>query len=71
MGGENRQTSLNPIKGYSDKAECTGAPAYLEPNSQSLQEPIEGLSLLALSATINMLKNSDNHSNPAKQWFNL
>jgi len=29
-------------------------PAYLEPNSGSLQKPIEGLSLLALSTTISM-----------------
>jgi hypothetical protein len=28
--------------------------AYLEPNSQSLQKPIEGLSLLALSITNQM-----------------
>src|SRR3990170_3863802 len=46
MGGENRQNSLNQGTGYSSKAECTGAPAYLEPNSNTMQKPIEGLPVL-------------------------
>ena len=47
MGGENRQTSLNQGTGYSSKAKCTGTPAYLEPNSNGMQKPIGGLSVLA------------------------
>jgi len=43
VGGEIQQTSLNRNMGYSDKAHCTGNPAYLEPNSNSMQKPIEGL----------------------------
>ena len=30
--------------GYSDKAQRTGNHAYLEPNSSSMQKPVEGLS---------------------------
>jgi hypothetical protein len=36
------------------KAQCTGNPAYLEPNRDSLQKPIGGLSVLALFTTKNM-----------------
>jgi len=35
-----------------------GAPAHLEPNRDSIQKSIEGLSVLALSTTNRMLKNS-------------
>jgi hypothetical protein len=45
LGGENQQTSLNHSKGYSIKAQLTGNPAYLEPNSDSMQKPIEGPSI--------------------------
>jgi hypothetical protein len=31
--------------------------AYLAPNSSSLQKPVEGLSVMALSVAISMLKN--------------
>ena len=34
---------MNHETGYSDKAQCTGKPAYLEPNSDTMQEPIGGL----------------------------
>jgi hypothetical protein len=34
--------SVNRRAGYSDKAQFTGKPAYLEPFSDSLQEPEEG-----------------------------
>jgi hypothetical protein len=61
MGGENQRGSLNRITGYSEKAQCTGNPAYLEPNSQSMQKPIGGRSLLAFSAFKSMLKNQDKH----------
>jgi hypothetical protein len=43
LGGEIQQTSLNRNTGYSDQTHCTGNPAYLEPNSGSLQKPIEGV----------------------------
>jgi hypothetical protein len=42
-GGENQQVSLNHTTRYSIKAHRKGT-AYLEPNSDSLQKPIEGLS---------------------------
>jgi len=56
-GGESQRASLNRFLGYSIYAQFTGKPAYLPPNRDSLQKPIGGLSLLALSATISMLKN--------------
>jgi hypothetical protein len=69
VGGETQQTSLNSSTGYSDKAKGTGKPAYLEPNSNSMQKPIEGAirvcfaetiedrsPVLAVSSTIRMLK---------------
>jgi len=43
LGGEIQQGSLNQVTGYSEKAQRTGKPSYLEPNSNSLQKPIEGL----------------------------
>jgi len=43
-GGEVQRGSLTQFSGYSVKAQCTGARSYLEPNSGSLQKPIEGLS---------------------------
>jgi hypothetical protein len=52
MGGENQQNSLNQGAGYSSKAECTGAPAYLKPNSQSMQKPVGGLSRVCFTETI-------------------
>jgi hypothetical protein len=44
LGGETHRNSLNYASGYSKKAQ----PSYLEPNSSSMQKPIEALSLLAL-----------------------
>jgi len=43
VGGENQQGSLIKVTGYSVTAHCTGKPAYLEPNSNSMQKPIGGL----------------------------
>ena len=43
LGGERHRESVSHVTGYSAKAQCTGNPAYLEPNSQSLQKPIEGV----------------------------
>jgi hypothetical protein len=51
VGGENQQTSLNSSTGYSVEAECTGKPAYLEPNSNSMQKPIGGRS--RIGCTVN------------------
>jgi hypothetical protein len=39
MGGESQKASLNQATGYSDRAHL----AYLEPNSQSMQKPVEGV----------------------------
>jgi len=44
LGGETQQISLNRKMGYSAKAQFTVKPSYLEPNSDSMQKPIEGLS---------------------------
>jgi hypothetical protein len=44
LGGESQRASLNQVTGYSEKAQCTGKPAYLEPISGSLQKPVGGLS---------------------------
>jgi len=38
LGGENQKASQNHTSGYSGKAR----PAYLEPNSESMQKPIGG-----------------------------
>jgi hypothetical protein len=43
MGGESQKASLNQVTGYSTYAHCIGKPSYLEPNSGSLQKPIEGV----------------------------
>jgi hypothetical protein len=48
MGGESQKASLNQVTGYSKKAQRTGNPAYLPPNSQPMQKPVEGLSAQAL-----------------------
>jgi hypothetical protein len=42
-GGERQRSSVGSDTGYSEKAQCTGKPAYLEPNSNSMQKPIGGL----------------------------
>jgi hypothetical protein len=47
MGGENQQDSLNRFSGYSKKAQISGKPSYLEPNSGSLHVPIEGVYRIA------------------------
>jgi hypothetical protein len=52
VGGETQQTSLNSSTGYSDKAKGTGKPAYLEPNSNSMQKPIEGAIRVCFAETI-------------------
>jgi hypothetical protein len=44
LGGERHRGSVSYVTGYSATAQRTGNPAYLEPNSGSLQKPIEGLS---------------------------
>jgi hypothetical protein len=46
-GGERQRSSIGSSTGNSDKAQCKGTPAYLEPNSNTMQKPIEGLSALA------------------------
>ena len=44
LGGENQRSSLIISSGYSNKAQFIGKPpSYLEPNSGSLQKPIEGV----------------------------
>jgi len=42
-GGEVERGRLRQFAGYSATAQCTGMPAYLEPNSGSLHVPIEGV----------------------------
>ena len=42
MGGENQRRSLAHETGYSKKAQCTGKPSFLKPNSQSLQKTYRG-----------------------------
>jgi hypothetical protein len=56
LGGENQRSSINHVMGYSEKAQCTGKQAYLEPNRNSLQKPIGGRSVFAFSAAKSMLK---------------
>ena len=46
QGGERQRSSLSFDTGYSAEAHCIGTPSYLEPNSGSLQKPIEGSILL-------------------------
>ena len=46
LGGERQRSSVGFDTGYSEKAHCIGKPAYLEPNSNSMQKPIEGSILL-------------------------
>ena len=53
LGGESQKASLNQVTGYSKKAQCTGNPAYLEPNRNTLQKSIGGRSVLALFTAIN------------------
>jgi hypothetical protein len=43
MGGENQKGSLKQFSGYFTKAQCTGKLSYLEPISQSLHVPTEGV----------------------------
>jgi hypothetical protein len=57
MGGETQQTSLNQGTGYSNKAKRTISQAYLELNSNSMQKPVGGLSVLADFPT-----NSNSHA---------
>jgi len=45
-GGAKQQSSLNRSTGYSVKAKSTEKPSYLDPNSGSLQKPIEGRSCI-------------------------
>ena len=52
MGGENQRRSLTRDTGYSETAQCTGKPSYLEPISGSLQKPVEGL-LVPIFGAIN------------------
>ena len=56
MGGEIQRSSLTHDTGYSETAQCTGTPSYLEPNSQSMLKTIEGLSLLVFLAVNSMLE---------------
>jgi hypothetical protein len=51
-GGENQKSKALLNTGYSDKAQCTGKPAYLKPNSNSMQKPIGGLSCACFAETI-------------------
>ena len=43
MGGESQRRSLTYDTGYSETAQFTGTPSYLEPNSGSLHVPTEGV----------------------------
>jgi hypothetical protein len=52
-GGDLERGGLTFFTGYSAKAQCTGKPAYLQPNSQSMQKPVGGLPVLTISATNN------------------
>jgi hypothetical protein len=72
LGGESQRARLNQVTGYSMKAQCTGKPAYLEPNRDSMQKPIGGLSPQPLSelykaplnkGAIEKNRTSDNKSN--------
>jgi hypothetical protein len=54
MGGESQKASLNQVTGYSTKAQRIGKPAYLEPNSDSMQKPVEGLSKALLFSSISV-----------------
>jgi hypothetical protein len=38
MGGESQRVIFSVFSGYSSQAQFTGKPAYLEPNSQSMQK---------------------------------
>jgi hypothetical protein len=46
-GGESQRSNMRFSLGYSAKAHCTGKPAYLKPNSNTMQIPIGGRSLKA------------------------
>ena len=63
LGGEIQRKSLNHTSGYSEEAQRIGKPAYLEPNSDSMQKPIEGLPALGLSATKKMQNSRGAYSN--------
>ena len=41
-GGELERGSLTHFTGYSEKAQCTGNTAYLEPNSNRMQKTYRG-----------------------------
>src|SRR3989337_1045101 len=45
MGGEKQRSRLTHATGYSEKAQCTGKPSYLQPISSSMQKPVEGVCL--------------------------
>jgi hypothetical protein len=56
-GGDLERGSLH-FSGYSSQAHCTGEPAYLEPNSQSMQKTRREVGSLLVFFTVNgMLKN--------------
>jgi hypothetical protein len=47
-GGERQNSSVGFDVGFSEAARCIGTRSYLEPNRDSLQKPIGGLSVMAL-----------------------
>ena len=47
LGGENQRSKLFLIRANSAKAHCTGKPPYLEPISQSMHVPVEGVYCIA------------------------
>jgi hypothetical protein len=74
MGGEEREGSLNRFSGYSDTAQRTEKPAYLEPIRQSMHVPIEGVCTAAAKKIEDRVaigqKHNQNHAeNPARAYL--
>ena len=65
-GGESQKNKALLNTGYSDKAHCTGKPAYQEPNRNSMQKPVGGLSQ---TASENYIKKE--YKSPQAQPFPL
>jgi hypothetical protein len=47
-GGESRRDCFSYVSGCSKKAQCIGKLSYLDPNRNTMQKPIGGLSASAL-----------------------
>jgi hypothetical protein len=63
QGGEVERGSLTQFSGYSVNAQCIGKRSYLEPNSGSMQKPIEGL----LAKRLRALNKGGGYSHRAQQ----